>query len=257
MDYLLLTNNLSKATGKLDNLTDGSKFCFNLPLKSWDILLPSLKNGNHMFYICPNLTDFNGGDLSLLTSSSAMFHKCPLKSFKGNLISLEDGRDMFNQCPYLESFDSDLPKLSSAYSMFCACKSLKHFNCDLPSLVAQTMNFTIGMFIGCSNLLSFKGKTPLLGWGGFMFQGCNSLENFEGQLSSLYNGDRMFNGCKLNLKSVKNIAETINDLTGQSLSSNQGTITIGMSADIKDLQETSEALATIRSKGWTVTEQYN
>lgn len=67
-------------------------------------------------------------------------------------------------------------------------------------------------------------------------------------------GSSMFNNCKLDLASVQNIAEGINDLAAQG---KIGNITIGMVAELNGNEELAAALATIRNKGWTVTEQYN
>ena len=63
----------------------------------------------------------------------------------------------------------------------------------------------------------------------------------------------MFAGCRLNLQSVRNIARSIRDLAAEN---NTGGITIGMTKNIKGTEELATALAAIRSKGWTVAEQY-
>ena len=119
----------------------------------------------------------------------------------------------------------------------------------------------ISMFSGCTNLTSFNGDLPSLTTANSMFSGCTNLTSFNGDLSSLTSGDRMFgsassNCSALNLESVQNIAETINDLASKGLT---GTIHIGMSNTLKSDDETAPinvALAAIRAKGWTVTEIY-
>ena len=65
-------------------------------------------------------------------------------------------------------------------------------------------------------------------------------------------------GCSpLDLASVQNIAETINDLASKGLT---GTIHIGMSKTLQSDDETAPvnvALAAIRAKGWTVNEIFH
>lgn len=134
MDYFLLTNNLTKATGRLDNLSNGNYFCYSLPITSWNINLPALTNGNSMF------------------------------------------------------------------------------------------------------------------------NGCKALTSFTSDLSALTDGTNMFGGCKLDLASAQNIADTINNLAAQNKT---GNITIGILAELNNDADLAAALATIRNKGWTVTEQYN
>ena len=180
MDYFLLTYNLTKATGKLDNLTDGAYFCDSLPITSWNINLPALTNGSHMFQNCSTLMNFTS-DLSTLTNGSLMFELC-------------------------------------------------------------------------ASLTSFTGGLPVLTNGHGMFSHCTSLTSFSGALPKMTNGAYMFDKCKLNLASVQNIADTINDLAAQNKT---GKITIGMQKAIQGNEELATALATIRNKGWTVTEQYN
>lgn len=115
----------------------------------------------------------------------------------------------------------------------------------------------IGTFGECKQLTSFSNNISSLSYGEDMFTGCTSLTDFTSELSSLINGKNMFNLCKLNLASVQNIANTIKDLSGLTLSGNRGKITIGIAADLQDNQELADALAAIVAKGWTVTEQYN
>lgn len=58
---------------------------------------------------------------------------------------------------------------------------------------------------------------------------------------------------KLDLASVENIATTINDLAAKGKT---GSIGIGMTKTIQGNSKLEEALATIRSRGWTVSEMY-
>jgi hypothetical protein len=94
-----------------------------------------------------------------------------------------------------------------------------------------------------------------------MFKNCTNLTSFNSDLSSLTNGSTMFgngtyNCTKLDLASVQNIADTINDLASQGKT---GTLNIGIAKALQSTDETAPvnvALAAIRAKGWTVTEIY-
>jgi hypothetical protein len=69
-------------------------------------------------------------------------------------------------------------------------------------------------------------------------------------------GNGTWSCTKLDLASVQNIAETINDLASKGAS---GTIEIGIAKALQSDDETAPinvALAAIRAKGWTVTEMY-
>lgn len=282
MDYLLLTNNLTKAIGKLDNLTNGSNFCFNLPIKFWNIDLPALTDGSNMFQNCTSLTNFNGVLPALKIGSTnsfsiGMFTNCKgLKSWDIPLPALTNGNFMFYGCTELKSWDIPLPAMTSGYCMFQGSGLIELKITSLPSLTYGNGTFvgcpfTIvtldmpaltdghNMFLSCPNLASFSGDLSSLKIGGNqyydgMFQLCPNLTSFSSDLSALLDARGMFHKCKLDLASIQNIAATINDLAAQSKT---GLITIGMSTDIKNLTETNQALSTIRNKGWTIAEQYN
>ena len=157
---------------------------------------------------------------------------------------------------FTQYIEGKLP-VTSGIGMFSSCTNLTSFNGDLPSLTNAN-----NMFSGCTNLTSFNGDLFSLTNGTYMFQSCKKLKSFNSDLSSLTSGDRMFgsassNCSALNLESVQNIAETINDLASKGLT---GTIHIGMSNTLKSDDETAPinvALAAIRAKGWTVNEVYN
>lgn len=197
---------------------------------AWNWKLFKLTNGQDGFKWCSNLKSFTV-DMPALTNGWAMFYYCTkLAIFTGALPALLNGHDMFRSCTSLTSFTVDLPSMTSSGSMFLNCTSLARFKGDLSSLLISNA-YNQGFF-----------------------QGCRSLTSFTGNLPSLTNGNRMFYSCKLDLASVQNIAATINDLSAQSKT---GSITIGMQTNIKGMDELATALATIRSKGWTITEQYN
>ena len=122
---------------------------------------------------------------------------------------------------------------------------------DLSSMTSGS-----NMFYGCSNLTSFNSDLSSMTTGSYMFGSCTNLSSFNSDLSSMTTGSNMFNGCKLNLESVQNIANTINDLTAVNKT---GSIYISMDTTLKSDDTTApvnEALAAIRAKGWTVSENY-
>lgn len=176
------------------------------------------------------------------------FAGCNISNFSSELPNLVNGSYMFFSSNRFLNFSVDLPNLKYGTGMFTVAK-FTSFSQDITSLINGTF-----MFERCFNLINFTSKTPNLEQAMMMFAESNKLTRFDGNLQSLINGNAMFRRCRLDLMSVQNIADTINDLSSKGKS---GNITIGMSAGIKDLQETSEALEKIRGKGWTVIEQYN
>ena len=184
-----------------------------------------------IFIIKAGLTDYIEGNLNFITQGVRMFDHCTnLTSFNYDLSSLTGGNYMFSNCSNLTSFNGDLSSLTSGYYMFEYCRSLTSFNNDMSSVT------------DCGN----------------MFYYCSNLTSFNGDLRSLTSGSKMFGSStstctKLDLASVQNIAETINDLAAKGTT---GSISIGISKTIQGNTELEAALATIRSKGWTVSEIY-
>ena len=177
---------------------------------------------------------------------------------EGTLNWMTDGSNMFYQCYNLTSFNSDLSSLTNGNYMFGSCYNLTTFSSDLSSLTNGT-----SMFNGCSCLTSFNcNDLSSLATGSNMFSGCSALTSFNSDLSSLTTGTSMFgsssyNCTALNLTSIENISETINDLDAQG---KRGTIHIGISKNLKSDDVTAPinvALAAIRAKGWTVNELYS
>ena len=175
---------------------------------------------------------------------------------EGSLNWVTNGSYMFFGCSNLSSFTTDLPSLTNGSYMFYNCTTLTSFSGDLSSLTEAA-----NMFSGCSNLTSFTTDLSSLTNGNYMFSGCKNLTSFNTDLSSLTNCNGMFgsgyyNCTKLDLASVQNIADTINDLASKGTT---GTIGIGMQKALQSDDETAPinvALAAIRAKGWTVTEIY-
>ena len=118
-----------------------------------------------------------------------------------------DGYGMFEGCYNLTTFTSDLPSLMDGHSMFNRCDALTTFTSDLPSLTNGYY-----MFYGCDSLKSFSADLSSLTDGTYMFNGC-PLASFSSDLASLKSGYYMFYLCKLNEASLRNIADTINDIS--------------------------------------------
>ena len=93
-----------------------------------------------------------------------------------------------------------------------------------------------------------------------MFNGCSSLTTFNSNLSSLTNGNGMFNGCMLDGDSIKNIIDTINTYSGRldlGMGCNNTTEDKNLFAQEVGYDNMDTLLATLNSKGWYVTAQYN
>ena len=179
---------------------------------------------------------------------------------EGSLNWVTDGTDMFHSCTNLSLFNADLSSLTGNNKMFYQCSNLTTFNADLSSLTNAD-----SMFYGCSRLTSFTSDLSSLTNANSMFYGCSNLTTFNADLSSLTNagsgyssmfGNNTYSCTKLDLASVQNIADTINDLASKGTT---GTIGIGIAKALQSDDETAPinvALAAIRAKGWTVTEIY-
>lgn len=148
-----------------------------------------------------------------------MFNRSGITSFNTNLPGLENGKQMFCECAQLVSVNSKMPKLKDGSNMFANCRNLKSFSADLSSL-----------------------ENGLL-----MFSRCGDL-SFRSPLPKLINGTGMFNGCKLDMESLRIIAESL-PKTVTRTSDGQGVISLG------SVDNTDEAIKLIRlmqSKGWRV-----
>ena len=184
------------------------------------------------------LGDLNyGRDISQSNPTSAMFlYTQNLTSFNSDLNSLIDGRFMFYGCYGLTEFNVDMKSLVNGSEMFYDCKNLEIFESDMRSLTKGYHMFTSG-----------------------------KLRTFTSNLKSLTNGYGMFGDSssndgisKLDTKSVKNIADTINDVrdlvnSGDSPSNSDvyKTIHIGIANSTPNAEETT-AFNTMVSRGWTV-----
>ena len=194
-----------------ENIKDGNHMfseCTNLTTFTSD--LSSLTDGDNMFLNC-NLTTFTS-DLSSLTNGLCMFRACfELDTFTSDLSSLTYGSHMFSTCNKLTTFTSDLSSLTDGYYMFDYCTNLTTFTSNLSSLINGTY-----MFFNCTNLTTFISDLSSLTDGAHMFSTCNKLTTFTSDLSSLTNGYQMFafcnfttftsdsNGSSVNLSSLTN-----------------------------------------------------
>ena len=178
-----------------------------------------------------------GRDISQSSPYSAMFlYTQNLTSFNSNLNSLIDGQFMFYGCYGLTEFNVDMKSLVNGREMFYECPYLEIFESDMPSLTNGQSMFT-----------------------------SRNLRTFTSNLKSLTNGYGMFgesssnNGIsKLDTNSVKNIADTINDVRDLANSGDSPwnsdvykTIHIGIGNTTPNTEETT-AFNTIAARGWTV-----
>ena len=239
--------NLTTFNADLSSLTDSTDmFCYCSKLESITSDLSSLTNSFNMFADCTSLTTFNVV-LSSLIYGESMFWGCTnLESFTSDLSSLTNGSWMFYQCYGLTAFDSNLSSLTDGDNMFDTCTNLTTFNSDLSSLTEGG-----AMFFGCSNLESFTSDLSNLTDGDNMFEGCSKLKSFTSDLSSLTYGSYMFYGCSLDSASVKNIAETINDVRNIETDywNTNKIFYIGIGNTSPNTEEI-EAFNAIVSKGW-------
>ena len=141
-----------------------------------------------------------------------------------------------------------LPSATNCSNMLQSCWSLQTVNLELPS--ATNCN---AIALDCQKLVSSVLNAPLSTSFNESYNLCYLLTEWDGDMSSALSCQYMFAGCRLNLQSVRNIARSIRDLAAEN---NTGGITIGMTKNIKGTEELATALAAIRSKGWTVAEQY-
>ena len=179
------------------------------------------------------LGDLENGDMMFAFSEN-------LASFSSDLSSLTNGSNMFAYCENLSEFYADLPNLTNGSCMFNGCNKLTAFTSDLSSLTAGN-----NMFIGCSDITTFTSDLSSLTAGSSMFFHCSNLTTFTSDLSSLTNGWYMFRNCKLDIVSVKNIAETIKTV------SNSPSIDIGI-GNTSPTAEENTYFTQIHNKGWQV-----
>ena len=237
-NYFSYNSYIKVVKSDFSNLTDGFNMFEECPnLRYFDGKLPKLKIGDSMFYDCKKLKSFNSEMPNLITAEMMFYENINLKNFNCKLPKLKIGLRMFEKCNGLTTFESDLSSLKNGQYMFNECYDLKDFSCDM-----QNLKNGSNMFEDCVQLRSFKGDLSSLNDGSYMFNKCSQLRRFEGDLSSLSAGVDMFKYCKLDTESVKNIAETISNGNGN-------TITIG----VDEMDEQKEKyIEMIKEKGWMV-----
>ena len=167
-----------------------------------------------------------------------------------NLFIGSDGPNPISQT--LKTFTSYFPALTNGSWMLADCTNLTTFSCgDLNYLTNGD-----SMFYRCTKITTFNSSLKSLTYGKYMFSGCLELTTFNSDLSSLTNGYSMFYGCKLNTNSLKNIADTIKNVTSLTNGADKHAaiwknIDIGIANSTPNAQEKT-AFNTIASKGWTV-----
>lgn len=169
--------------------------------------LIGLKNYNKQFtndfYIdYPNSKFGNGCALEWKTAM-------PNLETQGNITGQTNPKGMFESNKWIQIFNAPTPRLKDGRRMF-SWSNLVVFKGNLDSL-----EYGDYMFFN-TPLHHFDTPTPALLNGQYMFAYENSgylgLSSFRGRLDSLVNGYRMFSGCRLDLESLRCIAETIRDV---------------------------------------------
>lgn len=167
-----------------------------------------------------------------------------------NLFVGSDGPNPISQT--LKTFTSYFPALTNGSWMLADCSNLTTFSCgDLNYLTNGD-----SMFYRCTKITTFNSSLKSLTYGKYMFSGCTELTTFNSDLSSLTNGYSMFYGCKLNTNSLKNIADTIKNVTILTNGADKHAaiwknIDIGLGNSTPTATEKTY-LTQIKNKGWTV-----
>lgn len=159
-------------------------------------------------------------DIPCCVDLNSMFSDGPIVTFKGDLGFLEEGKGLFWYCDYLTSFEGNLSSLTNGFSMF----------------------------EGCRNLTSF---TP---W----CKDENNNPKNTGVAGNLKNGLHMFEACKLDLASVKRIADWLpTRMSGKPTGSEwdnhgEGWIHIGVAEGVNSGDDYAAAIQEMTDKNWRV-----
>lgn len=189
-------------------------------------------------------------DLSQVIFAHQMLWKSSIKSLKN--IKMRSALNISAMCQECDS----LVTIAGGYFSYARQADYAFQNCinleEIGDAAFENAENTGAMFQNCPKLIS-TGTSSFRNaiFVNYMFAGDTSLEdvtsiNFGRVTSAL----EAFTGCILSLASVQRIAYTINTVV-------RGNITIGINAELQGNSELATALETIRSKGWTVTEEYN
>ena len=247
-DYLIFNKGLTQFSYRLQYAEDCKYLMAGKLIKDCTMSLPSATNCSNMFLSCGALQSANL-NLPSATNCSNMFQSCTsLKTVNLEIPSATNCSNMFQSCGALQTVNLELPSATDCSRMFQSCVALQTVNLEIPS--ATNCDW---IFVDSNNIVSSVLNAPLSTRFHEAYNRCPSLMEWDGDLSSALVCTHMFSGCRLNLRSVRNIARTIRDLAAKN---NTGSITIGITKNIKGTEELATALAAIRAKGWTVTEQY-
>lgn len=215
----------------------------NCRVRRWNIPLPNLRYAMGMFAGEHLLTEWTL-DLPNLVDSQFLFDGCrALRRWKGALPNLKRGWQMFKNAS-LEEWTEPLPSLKEGGAMFWYCP-LKEWTVPLPLLEEG-----LSMFIG-NEFEEWTTPLPLLREGSMMFSTTSEkdpqrpLRRWRVPLPSLLRAHDMFKGAKLDLESVRVIAESLPDVHG--VDSQRHYITLGLDDEIVGHEQ---LLHLIRSKGW-------
>lgn len=208
---------------KLDNLTNADNLFKNGSIERFNADLPKCTSANYMFERNSYLNEING-DFPLITSARYMFWFTGLRQTKDNYPNITSANGMFEQCTLLTTSSAKFPSATA---------------------IESTFN-------GCVRLCSFYGAFPKGTYGLNVFYNNYNLSIFDADLPSLTNAQNMFNGTILNKTSVLRIANSIPTYT-----SGTHNIIIGIQKSLETDEEVLAAIELIKSKGWTVTTQWN
>ena len=164
----------------------------------------------------------NGVTFSEATSAVDAFNGCVnLTGFKNGVTfqNLVHGERMFQGCESLSSLplSVDLNNLQESESMFQGCSSLS----ELPEgFTMSSLKHAEAMFSECTSLSGLPSTLTFssLEKSRYMFQNCKHFHDLPSNLdlASLSDGWDMFKGCSLSAQSVKNLLDSLPEITSPS-----------------------------------------
>ena len=209
---------------KLDNLTNADKlFDTASTIRKFNVDLPNVTSSTELFDGCYELTDLNG---SVPKSTWMPYLLCDTKIREKNF---------------------EFPAATRANGVFLRCYRLTESEAKFP--VATN---TQGCYQASYRLTRFGGEIPLSKEIDTMFYDCYNLSNFEADIPKGSTATNMFHNCLLNKESVLRISNTLPTYT-----SGTHNIKLGINKELETDEEVLAAITTIKSKGWTVTTQWN
>lgn len=240
----------------------------NIPYDYFEASLPLIPPGSLTFNSPTNnieISYFNG--IKLGSKYIDCTGKPQITAIEPDYITVDIVNGIWNQSlKNVTGFSTSV----TAKGLFQNCTTIKIFVSDLNKVASA-----LRMFMGCSSLIAFSADLGSLERSNSMFSGCKNLTTFISNISSLQYATNMFGNCKLNSASIKNIIDTIPEVTPYDPPAGttggkgkRGYTTLGMGCDSTEEGKTAFAqeigysdidslLNAISSKGWILTVQYN